>query len=78
MSEYGRLWQQIAEVRKDLVMLTGAEPGELGRLSEAIELCAARERRIASLLSKWATIEEQVAKLPPRTGESYDDGLTDG
>jgi hypothetical protein len=78
MSEYGRLWEQIAEVRRDLAMLMGAEPGELNRLSEAIELCAARGRRIASLLSRWAAIEEQMAKLHRESGESYDDGLTDG
>jgi hypothetical protein len=69
MSDYGRVWQQIAEVRMDLAALMGAEPGELNRLSEAIELCAARERRIAGLLSRWASLEEDAAKHDSESGK---------
>jgi hypothetical protein len=71
MSEYGRLWQQVWEIRAELKKLVSH--AETGTLADAQRTCAdailtARDAgderlaaRIAGLLESWADLEKRMA-----------------
>lgn len=62
MSAYGRIWQQIADIReklaKPLPVLT------TNTLNEAVTAHRAQMKQRDELLDQWAKLEAQAAALP--------------
>ena len=73
MSQYGRIWQEIREVRVELAAVLGIDVDELTHLHQSILLVnvleAERTKKIAALLSSWADLERRAADLDPNTGD---------
>jgi hypothetical protein len=67
MSQYGRIHESIYAIRKRLADELGVAPSDLIRLSQSIQLAAQlesdRQRTIGSLLSSWADLEAEAARL---------------
>jgi hypothetical protein len=66
MSDYGRLFARVSEIRD---MLKHLVPGaKVNTLGEAIREASAQDRRIQQGLSDWADLEREMAKCDDETG----------
>jgi hypothetical protein len=73
VSEYGRLWQQLWEVRQKIEVMT-APPGVSARVGpgtpetwrDANERVQARKDELDRLLAEWVEIEKRMASTPGR------------
>lgn len=66
MSDYGKLFQEVSDVRQNLKrLIPGASVNMLG---EAIREAAAQNRLIQQELSRWADLEREMAQCDDITG----------
>ena len=65
MSEYGRLWQQVSDIRAKLKVLVpdSSMAKEFAALPDAIGAVAKHNFILNDLLRKWAELELEMAKI---------------
>lgn len=64
MSEYGRLWQQMRDIRDQLVILVpGTNLNDWSSVAAARDRVSKRTRALEELVSQWETLENDAAKL---------------
>ena len=62
MSEYGRLWQAVSDIRDKLKRaIPGAKTGTLAEAEASVE-AAGKMRELGYLLSEWADLERRMAR----------------
>ena len=65
MSEYGRLWQEVSDIREKLKLLV-PKPGlanGFATLPDAIGTVAKHTFILNDLIRKWAEFEREMAKI---------------
>ncbi len=62
MSEYGRLWQEVSDIRSRIrAALPSANTDTLEKATASIE-AAGKTRELRHLLSEWASYERKMAE----------------
>jgi len=67
MSTYGRLWEQVAEIRAKLVQTVPS--ASVNSLVEARQSLRSVSGELDALLERWASLEQEMARLDDSTGE---------
>jgi hypothetical protein len=68
MSTYGRLWQQVSDIRNELKHL-GVVGDTLADARKASDKKPADTPRVGQLLRRWAQCEEEMKDCDENTGE---------
>jgi hypothetical protein len=66
MSEYGRMWQQVEEIRR---MLSELMPGvDVSSLAHSIRSASRINEKVAILFAEWSELEKKMAECDSESG----------